>query len=262
MGASTLNANCDSRELSDLAERQIRKWALGLESRQRSEQQVSRAPPSRFIHGYVAISGETGVGIDEIAKSLAKKLGWEYLAPDLLDYLVEQYDWPHTALDYVNEQAATWFQEKFGGWLDQRSFTRSEYINRLGNIVLLAAQYASYVFVGRGAQFMLPSDAGLAVRLVAPKKCRVKTIAERHRCNLQEAEKIVRETDESHADFVQQHFRRNVADSHVYDLVVNLEHTAADAVVDLILGNYMLRFEPRRVWCAFRVEADRSSQRL
>ena len=70
---------------------------------------------------------------------------------------------------------------------------------------------------------------------------------ERRQCSRQDAEKFVDETDKGRADFVRRYFQHDVADPHLYDLVINLEHTSREAAVDLILGDYLMRFEPRQV---------------
>ena len=233
-----------SRELSEAAERQMRMWALRMESEQRTEEQATVASPQQLIHPYVAISREAGVDASEIAKSIASKYGWKVLDRELLDYMAEHYHWSRIALEYVDERTASWFHEIFGKWLDEQLVSQAEYVSRLGRIVLMAAQHESTVFVGRGAQFILPREAGLSVRVIAPEKQRVQRIIERRQCGRHDAEKFIDETDKGRADFVRRYFHRDVADPHLYDLVINLEHTSRDAAVDLILSDYRLRFAP------------------
>jgi cytidylate kinase len=249
-----------SRGLSEAAERQMRIWALDLQTRQRLEEATPSPKPS--IHPYIAISREAGVDAGEIAKLVAEKLGWKVFDRELLDYMAEHYNWSRVALDYVDERTASWVHETFGKWLDQQLVTQAEYVSRLGKILLLAAQHESNVFVGRGAQFILPREVGMTVRIIAPKEQRIKRIMERRQCNRQSAAHFADETDKGRADFIHRYFRQEVADPHLYDLTINLAHTSREAAVDLILGDYLMRFQPGRCSCAFRLEIDRSSQRL
>ena len=232
-----------SHALSVAAERQMRTWALDLETRQRLEQETPE--PKDLIHPYVAISRETGVDAAEIAAHVAKQLAWKVFDRELLDYMTEHYNWPRVALDYVDEKTASWFHETFAKWLDQKVVSQAEYVSRLGKIILLAAQHESHVFVGRGVQFILPRHSGLTVRIIAPRKQRINCIMERQQFSRQNAEKFIDETDKGRADFVRRYFQHDIADPHLYDLVINLEHTSRQAVVDLIVGDYKTRFEPR-----------------
>jgi cytidylate kinase len=237
----------------------MRKWALDLESRQRLEQE--RASPKELIFPYIAVSRECGVDAGDLGKSLAEKLGWKVFDRELLDYMAEHYHWSNVALNYVDEKTASWFHDTFGKMLDDQIVTQAEYVSRLGKIVLLAAQHESNVFVGRGVQFILPRDRGLTVRIIAPKKQRIKRVMERRKCTQHDAERFIAETDAGRAAFVRRYFHHDVADSHLYDLVINLERTSRDAALDLILGDYLMRFETAKCGCAFHVEGDRESQR-
>jgi len=233
-----------SRELSEAAERQMRMWALKMEEQQRLEERRAAAPPEELIHPYVTISREAGADAGEIAQLVAAQCGWKVLDRELLDYMVEHYHWSRVALDYVDERTASWFHETFGKWLDEQFVSQAEYVSNLGKIVLMAAQHENMVFVGRGAKFMLPSEAGLAVRVIAPEKQRVRRIMERRQCSRHDAEKFIEETDKGRADFVWRYFHRDVADPHLYDLVINLEHTSRDGAAELIFRNCKLRFGP------------------
>lgn len=233
MRTSTLGK---SRGLSEAAEHQMRTWALQMESQQRLKEAAEKALPKPLVYPYVAISREAGVGANEIADAIASKKDWKVFDRALLDYMVEHYNWSRVAVDYVDEHTASWFHEVFGKWLDKQLVSQAEFVHRLGKIVLLAAQHESMVFVGRGAQFLLPRDIGLAVRLVAPLEYRVKRIMDRQQCSHREAEKFVKETDNGRADFVQRYFHHDVADPHLYDLVINLAGMTPTAAADLILS--------------------------
>jgi hypothetical protein len=231
-----------SRELSAAAEHQMRTWTLRMESQQRLEEQAAKASPQQLIRPYIAISREAGVDAGEIAEIVASQCGWKVFDRELLDYMVEHYHWSRVALDFVDERTVSWFHETFGKWLDQQLVSQAEFVHRLGKVVVLAAQHESLVFVGRGTQFILPREAGLAARIIAPKKYRVHRIMERRRCSRRDAEQFIDETDKGRADFVQRYFHHDVTDPHLYGLVINLEHISRNAAANLIVSDYKLRF--------------------
>jgi cytidylate kinase len=251
----------ESIDLSEVAEHYIRTWSLSLEEHCKVTSNFAPGS-SRLVQNYVTVSAEAGIDAVQIANVLAKELGWQALSADLLEFLRVQYDWRINLLDYANEAAADWFQDNFGRWLSKHVPEPCEYVTRLGNIVLLAAQHASYVFASPLAQFILPPDCGLSVRLVAPGSSRAKALSVERKCNLQEAKRLIREQDDADANVVRRCFHRNINDPELHDVVINLEHTSGDVAVDLILGDYLMRFAPMQVSSAFRLEDDRTSQRL
>jgi hypothetical protein len=248
-------------DVAEAAEHLIRTWSLALEDRCKADPGGTHCSP-QLVHDYVTISAESGIDAEHISTLLAENLGWQALTRRLLDFLCVQYDWRINLLDYANETAAEWFQNHFGCWLARRIPKSCEYVTRFGNIVLLGAQHASYVFESPIAQFTLPPECGLNVRLVAPLRLRTKLFTERHKCNFQDAECQVRKQDAADAGIVRRWFRRNIIDPELYDVIINLEHTTSAAAVDLILGDYLMRFVPMQVACAFRVGEDRESHRL
>jgi hypothetical protein len=51
----------------------------------------------------------------------------------------------------------------------------------------MAAQHANAVFVGRGAQYLLPAEKGLTVYIVAPLKMRIGYVCDTRKCTTSEA---------------------------------------------------------------------------
>jgi cytidylate kinase len=225
-----------STALSNLAERQMRTWALRLQTQQKASEERQSVPVHELIHPYLAISRETGVNASEIAKAVASRCEWKLLDREVLDQLAEHDHLSRIALDFVDERAVSWFHEVFGKWLDQQLVSQAEYVSRLGRLVLLAAQHESTVFVGRGAQFLLPREHGVAVRIIAPRRLRIDDIKMRRQCSEKQARAFVDLTDKGRAQFVQRYFHRDVTDPHLYDLVINLEYVPRDVAVELIVS--------------------------
>ncbi len=230
------------RGLSELAERQMRSWALQLESQESRQKQSGAAPLQKVIHPYIAISREAGADGGRLSRLLAEKLGWKTFDRELLDYIVEHFDVPRIALEFVDETVSSWFHEMFGKWLDEQMVSQAEYVSQLGRVVLLAAQHESTVFVGRGAQYILPRELGLAVRIVAPRAQRAARLAELHGYSLHEAERYADELDRGRTQFVSRYFHKDCADPRQYDLVVNLERTSLDDAAELLAFQCRQRF--------------------
>jgi cytidylate kinase len=235
------------RALSQVAERQMRSWAhqLHLQQRETEERHSEQRPiqvVSRLIHPYVALSREAGANGGDLARQVASRLKWKVLDRDLLDYMAERYNLSRISLEFVDEKVASWFHEMFGKWLDERLVSQAEYVRRLGRMALLAAQSESAVFVGRGVQFMLPRESGLAIRIIASKKQRVEHIERLRSCDRHDAEKYVEETDRGREQFVQRYFHHDSTDPHLYAMVMNLEFMSSDDAADLIAAECRRRF--------------------
>lgn len=228
--------------LSQVAERQMRTWALYLQTEERKAEQKASSSVAQLIKPYLVISRETGAEGSELAHRVAQHCAWRAFDNELLDYMAEHEHMSRFALECVDEKSASLFHETFGKWLDGQLVTQAEYVSRLGKIVLLAAQHESTVFVGRGAHFILPREAGMSVRVIAPKKQRVERIMQLRQCTQREAEDYVDDTDKGRADYIERYFQHDVADPHLYDLVINLRRTTLDEAAALIVDQLKRRF--------------------
>jgi cytidylate kinase len=215
---------------SRLAERQMRRWVIDLEIKDRltreHQKAVKRLPQQ--IHPYLAISRDFGAGAAEVAQLVGQKLGWQVLDRAVLNLMAEKYQLDKIMLEAVDEKATSWLLEVFGKWINQRVVTQNEYMVRLGRILLIAAGHDSTVFVGRGAHLLLPRERGLAVQILAPREQRLQRIMQREQISRKQALTRLDSRDRERREFVAQNFHKDVTDPHLYDLVVNLEYFDID----------------------------------
>jgi cytidylate kinase len=157
--------------------------------------------------------------------------------------VAERYHTSPAVLELVDETTTNWITEIFGNWLDPSTVTQMQYICRLSRVILMAARAGKVIYVGRGAQFVLPRDRGLRVRLVAPLKYRVQQIMERRRLSFEEAREYVVKTDAGRQDCGRQYFHHDIADPHLFDLVVNVEKFGPERAAHLIVAALASCFE-------------------
>jgi cytidylate kinase len=111
---------------------------------------------------------------------------------------------------------------------------------------LIRATYAqgNVVVVGRGGQVILRDLPDvLHVRIMAPLELRIRRHAERAGLTEAAAREAVLTRDKASADFVKYYYDADVADSTLYDLIINTGKLTPSAAADLIIG--ALAYLPR-----------------
>ncbi|MGA2259537.1 MAG: cytidylate kinase-like family protein [Thermoguttaceae bacterium] len=219
--------------VADAAERQMQRWL----HTQKSLENAAPAPSTgklADIGPYLAISRESGVGGSRIARLVGETIGWDVLDRELLEFLAEKYHTSPAVLELVDETTTNWITEIFGNWINPASVSQMQYVFRLSRVILMAARGGKVIYVGRGAQFLLPNDRGLSVRLVAPLKYRVKQIMERRHLGFEEAREYVEKTDTGRQEFARQYFHHDVSDPHLSDFVINVEKLGPERTSHLI----------------------------
>jgi len=217
------------------AERQMQIWARTDEIASRAiRMQQGRRIVDR-IRPYIAFSREEGTGGSEIAQAVGEQLGWEVLDRELLDRVAKRFHLSRPMLQIVDETHSNWVHDVLGTWMDRQVIPTEKYVVHLACVVLGAAHHGSLVLVGRGAQFLLPREKGLAVRLVAPLTYRVGQIMQRENLSRVEAERLICQRDDGRREFVLRYFRRDIDDPHLYDLTINVERIGIAGAAEMVI---------------------------
>jgi cytidylate kinase len=156
------------------------------------------------------------------------------LDEEIVDYLASEYGTPRSLVEFVDEKQIHWLEDLFTSWIEGQRFTSTTYVHGLVQLSLLAAHHGNVVIVGRGAQFILPHDRGLSVRILAPIDFRVEQVLLQRGLSATEARRHVVESDRQREAFVKQHFHHRATDPHMYDLVINVEKLGQEDAADLI----------------------------
>jgi hypothetical protein len=219
------------------AERQMHAWAMKAEQADRAVERHgdprSESRPIRFI----AISREAGAGGGEIAQLLGERLGWKVFDRNLLDQIAERFRLCRRMLELVDETQSSWVYDVLGTWMDCQVVPHEKYFSLLSRSIVAAAAVCDHaVFVGRGAQFLLPRAELLAVRLIASPKFRVRQLMERLHLNESDARRTMKEIDTGRREFVERFLHRDSTDPHLYDVVINVEACGREGAIAEVLS--------------------------
>ena len=216
------------------AERQMQSWVRTAQI----EDSAIRAQHGRRlvdrVKPYIALSREEGAGGSEIAQAVGRQLGWEVLDRNLLDRVSERFHLSRPMLEIVDETHSNWVHDVLGSWMNPQVIPTEKYVVRLACVVLAAAHQGSLVLVGRAAQFLLPREKGLAVRIIAPMKYRTDQIMRQEGLSKAEAEQLIRRRDEGRHEFVKRYFHHDIDDPHLYDLTINVERLGTARAAEMI----------------------------
>ena len=170
--------------IAAFAERQMRSWGQFQETAARaaSRQELGQSTAQGVC--YVAISREAGAAGTTVARLVGGHLGWEVYDANLLDQVAQRYNESRLMLDLVDETESNWVYDVLGTWMDRQIIPHEKYVVQVGRMIRTLARAGNAVFVGRGAQFLLPRSKTFAVRIVAPEAFRAERVRQRHNVGL------------------------------------------------------------------------------
>jgi cytidylate kinase len=218
------------------AERQMQAWSMTASREDNVVRMKDFQQLAGRLHRYLAISREAGAGGSSVAKIVGRRLGWEVLDQELLDRIAERFHNNRMMLDLVDETPSNWIYDVLGTWMDSKVIPHETYVVQLSRVVLAAAKHGNVVFVGRGAQFLLPREKGFVVRLVAPLQFRIENLMRLKGIKEAEAQRYLKEVDSGRLEFGRRFFHHDVTDPHLYDLVINTGRLGMEGAAELILA--------------------------
>jgi len=186
------------------------------------------------LGSYISISREAGVGGSHIAQLVGKKLGWEVIDKQIVDFIAEKYDVSKMIVENLDEKNSALVGEFFSSLILDRDFSQPAYLHQLNRLVLLAAIHGNVVIVGRGAGFILPREKGLSVRLIATEKVRIDKFAKRKDISVQEAKKQVHRIDTQRKEFIKKNYAADCSNPLQFDLTINTTDQTDEQTASII----------------------------
>ncbi len=184
----------------------------------------------------ITISAEPGSGGHIIAKAIAKRFNFDMFDRDIIGQIADSARISSTVIESMEKERLSGIKDFIASLIDDRYLYPGVYIRHLMKVVSVIGKHGQAVIVGRGANFILPPNERLAIRVIAPLTTRMKKVADEFGVTLEEAKRRVINREAKRAAFVHQAFHAEVNDPLNYDLVLNTDKLTIDAAVGAVVG--------------------------
>jgi hypothetical protein len=170
---------------------------------------------------YVLISREKGAGGIDLADRLGERLGWPVFDRAIVDEISREAHVREQLVEMLDERVRSQLDEIIRDVLMPRGLGTDSYLFNLRRVIMTLGHQGEVVILGRGAEYILPGQFGLRVRLVAPREARIQHLHARDGISLQEARKEIEKVDPERKEFARRYLAGNVDDPLNYDVVIN-----------------------------------------
>lgn len=221
--------------LVQLIEQQIGRWELA-RRRQGQRERPGRGKLGRLYFGpYLLISRDKGAGGRQVANLIGRKLAWQVFDRQIVDAIAERTQMRQQLVEYLDEKTRSGLED-FIRQVLTREIGTTDYLLHLRQVLLTLGQQGEIVIVGRGAEYVLPAQFGLRVRMVAPLDVRVERIARANGMTPDTARALIAKVDQERADFIRGQFQRDARDPLNYDLVINTGQLTVERTAEIVLS--------------------------
>ena len=212
------------KSIPQIIEEQVHRWQLTQKKDMPEKEGVS----------IVTLSREPGSGGRIIAARLAQKLNIDIFHQEVIHQIAEDANVSETLLETLDERGLNTLEHWISSLVHERHLWPDRYMQHLMKVIGTIGNHGRAIIVGRGANFLLPSDKKFAVRIVAPQAWRIENVAREFDISPQDAKRRVLRTESDRRAFIRKYFNADIADPNNYDLVINTATLNLDDAVNVI----------------------------
>jgi len=196
----------------------------------------------------ITISKDYGCGSIELANTLAKDLGYEYLDKGIVAQLAKKMRTSKGEISsfedgtsismfrfvskYMTESLVRKILAEDKGYVDDASYLAS-----LKGLMTDLADKGDVIIVGRGGQCVLKGRPDVVyVRLIAPMEYKKERLAKKKDCTLEEADNIIKRKEGESKRYIERLFGLYWNDPTLYHMTINLGLVREETAIDMIKG--------------------------
>src|SRR4051794_40529564 len=176
-------------------------------------------PVARFRN--ICISREAGAGGGTLARMVGRRLDWKVYDHELLEAIAHGMEVATDEVRGIDELAPSLVQDWILPLREEYYAPQEAYLDHLAKLVEAIGRAGESIVVGRGANYLLPREETLSVRIIAPLKARAARLSERMGVSVRTARRAARGLDRRRLHFDRTMHRADSAAPHNYDLVLD-----------------------------------------
>jgi cytidylate kinase len=210
----------------------LMRWLFGRGDEERVPRAASGSS-ARFQN--ICISREAGAGGGTIARMVGKRLGWKVYDEELIQAIAHRMEVPLDEVRTLDELAPSVVQDWLLPLREEYYAPQEAYLDHLAKLIEAIGRAGESILVGRGANFMLPRETTLSVRIIAPLKVRAIRLAERMGVSVRTARRAARDLDRRRLQFDRTMHRANSNDPHNYDMVLESHSLGLEMSAEIVM---------------------------
>lgn len=182
----------------------------------------------------VTVSSEPGSGGQVIARGIAEQMGFDLFQRDIIREIADRADIGASANETIEKGRLSWIEDFIATLVSRRYLGPEIYLEQLIKVISVIGKHGTAVILGRGANFILPPNERLSIRVVAPADLRIRNVSRVLMISEEEARKQVIEKEAKRKAFIRKSFNADIADPINYDLTFNTEFIRYQAAVESV----------------------------
>lgn len=189
-----------------------------------------------LIYTVVTLSMEPGSGGCFVAQKVAETLDFDYFHRDIVQGIAQSAHSSEKVINTLERERLTGVEDFLSSVIREKYLYPGTYQRHLMKVVSAIAKHGKAVVVGRGANFILPPEKRLSVRVIAPLERRIRNVCRQFAVPEDKARRRVIQRESKRSAFVRQTFHAKISDPEHYDLILNTDKMSVESAAAAIVG--------------------------
>ena len=215
------------QSVEQFVKQQIRKWEI-------PPAKGDQKPDVRIP--VITVSMEPGSGGSRIAQEVAERLGFDYFHRDIIQGIAKSAKIRASVIDTLEKERLSGIDDFIASLYKDQYLYPGIYMQHLLKVVNTIAKHGRAVIVGRGANFILPSEERFGVRVIAPLEIRIQNVVRTYGVKEEEARLRVIRREAKRGAFVKKSYDADISNPENYDLIINTGRMPIESAVETVVA--------------------------
>ncbi|MFA9498089.1 MAG: AAA family ATPase [Deltaproteobacteria bacterium] len=215
-----------TRSIEQIIEEQVRRWQIIQTEEKKADERIS----------VITISREPGSGGNILGERLSQQLQFDLFYQEFIHQMAENAHVSVRLLETLDEKGASVLEEWISSLVDKRHLWPDRYLQHLMKIIGTIGKHGRAVIVGRGANFVLPPEKRISLRVISPLETRIRNVSQAFGAAAAEARSRILKTESDRKAFIKKYFNEDIQNPLNYDVIINTEDLSVDDAVNAVIG--------------------------
>lgn len=186
------------------------------------------------LYPNITISREPGSHGGFLAQQLAERLNWKIFGREIVDYISSNTKVRKNIVALFDEKTRSDMENMIATLMNGKTMSNELFLKQLAKTIISIARHSNAIILGRGANFILPDNMAIKVRIVEDFDDRLHNIISGKIKPAIDAKKL-RMEERQQAAFIFNNFKSKIDNPLNYDIVINLSKTDLVAAEEIII---------------------------
>ena len=184
----------------------------------------------------VTITREPGCGGESISEKLSAELKLHLYHWEVVEQIAKDTHFSTKIVSTLDEKTRSELEEWLGDFRGNSNLSSYTYVKALKRVLFAIAAHGSAIILGRGSNFVLPSDKRIGLCFVAPLDVRIKNVIKELGCSEKHAQEHIVKLQTEYQKYVKKYFNADIHDPTRFHLVVNTALVQPESIVRIVKG--------------------------